>query len=301
MQAGIYTLRGLCPVAVVVLLMASSSPNWWRPQSRFIKLVIVGTLAMALVGALLSGGRATLLFCLALAVCVGLVRRKIGLVAVMAMGAASIVALANVFAYEINTRAPYYVARSLQLVMLDKGDTYETIGESQNYRNAAIEAALEEWQRDNRTLFTGRTVLSITSEDAEYARNVLGMDGFIKNALRSGRTHNMITDLLIQYGAIGFVLYVFGYLCVIRYFWKIAQVIPSSEPFSKALADGMKIYLPLMLIYQLLGGGFMPMVAALVAGLVRANLVIQPKSLTTVGIMRTNQSKVIGPHLTSKA
>lgn len=277
MQAGIYTLRSLCPIAVVILLMAATTPSWWRNQKRWVKLIVMVTVVLAMVGATFSGGRATLLLCLALAGCVGLVRRKVALISVMGMAGALLVGLANIFSYEINTHAPFYVARSLQMVMLDKGETYETIGESQNYRNAAIKAALGDWNQDNRTRFTGRSVFAITSEDAEYARNVLGMDGFISNAMRSGRTHNMVTDLLIQYGAIGFVLYLAAYLAVIRYYWRLARLIPETEGFSRSLADSMKVFLPLMLVYELLGGGYLPMISVLALGLIRANLVLRAK------------------------
>ena len=90
--------------------------------------------------------------------------------------------------------------------------------------------------------------------------------------MRTGGTHNLLTDLLLQYGLVGCILYLLAYLSVIRFVWRLTLTIPDSEPLAKSLAGAMKIYLPLMLIYQLLGGTYLPMEVALVIGLVRALL-----------------------------
>ncbi len=272
MQAGIYALRNLCPIAIVILLMVATSPGWWRSQKNLIRLLVLAAVALCLIGAIFSGGRATVLFCLVLIFMVGVARRQLAVIGVLGMAGVMVVALANIFSYEINKNAPFYVARSLQLVMIEKGETYETIEESQYVRNEAIKAALAEWRDDARVMLIGRSVYAMSFQDAQHAR-VMGTDGFIENALRSGRTHNMITDLLLQYGAIGLALYLVAYMAVIRYYWRLAAIIPREVTLSKALAEAMKIYLPLMFVYQMLGGNYMPSVAALVVGLIRADLI----------------------------
>jgi hypothetical protein len=272
MQAGIYTLRNLSPTACVILLMIATAPGWWSQQRPLIKLVVLGAIGLCVIGAVFSGGRATLLFCIAIFLLVALVRRRVALLALMGMSCALIVAVVNLFSDQINTSAPHYIARSLQMVMWDKGEAVSSIEGSQETRNAAIQEALKEFRKDNRVLFFGRSVFLITHEDALVMRNK-GIDGFVQNAMRSGRTHNLITDLLLQYGIIGCLLYLVAYISVIRMYIKLSKAIPYSETVAKALAGAMAIYLSLMLPYQLLGGTFMPAVAALMIGLIRVQLV----------------------------
>ncbi len=272
MQAGIYALRNLCPIAMIILLMVITSPGWWRSQKNLIRLLVLASIGLCLIGAVFSGGRATVLFCLVLAILVGFVRRQLAVVGVLGIAGAIVIIFANIFSYEINKSAPYYIARSLQIVMIEKGEAHESIGESQYARNSAMQAALTEWRQDARTMLSGRTVFAMSFEDALHYRS-MGDSGFVENALRSGRTHNLVTDLLLQYGAIGLALYLAAYLAVIRYYWRLARLVPQEAVVPKALAGAMKIYLPLMLVYQLLGGGFMPSVAALVIGLIRADLI----------------------------
>jgi hypothetical protein len=283
MQAGIYALRNLTPIACVILLMIATSPGWWPRNCLWLKGVIISALLLCIVGATFSGGRATLLFCIALILAVALFRRRVALFAAMSMIGVLVIAGANIFSYEINNRAPYYVARSFQMVMFDKGDSAATIEDSQEARNASIAEALIQFRKDNRALFFGRSVFQITQEDAMIMRG-RGIDGFVYNAVRSGRTHNMITDLLLQYGLIGCGLYVLAYLAVIRFFFRLARTIPSTETLAKALAGAMAIYLPLMFVYQALGGTFMPAVAALMVGLVRVQLVTRREALPVTRI-----------------
>jgi hypothetical protein len=92
------------------------------------------------------------------------------------------------------------------------------------------------------------------------------------NALRSGRTHNLLTDLLLQYGIFGCVLYLASYIAVIIYFWRLAKVIDNREGEVKALVLSMVVYLPAAFLYALVGGTYMPSIAVLVIGITRSHL-----------------------------
>ena len=272
MQPSIYTLRNLCPVATALVLMIATSRGWWKETGKIMRLIVLMTLPAILVGSVYSGGRATTIFCLAIAVFVAFARRKIHLVAVMVCMAIFVIAGVNVFSHEINTKAPLSISRSLQLVMIEKDQTsYGSVTHSQDSRNAAFKEALVQWQADNRVFFFGRSVYSVTQKDMLTVRYD-ALDEFVENAMRTGGTHNLLTDLLLQYGLVGCALYLLAYLSVIRFVWRLTLTIPDSEPLAKSLAGAMKIYLPLMLAYQLLGGTFLPMEVALVIGLVRALL-----------------------------
>jgi len=272
MQAGIYTLRNLTPLACAILLMIATAPGWWGRQQLPMKFIILAAIGLAVVGAVFSGGRATLLFCIAIFLLVAVIRRRVAILALMGMACVLLIAGINIFSHEINTSAPYYVARSMQMVMFDKGESAASIEDSQETRNAAIKEAFIQFRKDNRSLFFGRSVFSITSADAMSLKG-RGIDGFVENAMRSGRTHNLLTDLLMQYGIIGCILYLLAYLTVIRFYFRLNAAIAHTEVVAKALAGAMVVYLPLMMVYQLAGGTFMPAVAALMIGLIRAQLV----------------------------
>lgn len=272
MFAGVYTLRHTTPISMVILLMLATAPGWWKSNPKWLKLIVLASVGLCLVGAILSGGRATLLFCLLMGFIVALARRQILMIIGGVMAIVLGIALINIFSNEINTKAPVYIARSMQMVMLDKGSTYQGISGSQESRDAGRKAAIAEWKSDNRIFLFGRSVYSITWADAKYTTDKYGMDGFVMNALRSGRTHNLITDLLLQYGLVGCILYLLAYLKVIHYFFQLRKVMPASEPAAKALVGAMVIYLPVVLIYQIFGANFMPSIAVLVIGVVRAHL-----------------------------
>ena len=273
MYPGIFTLRNICPLVAIILFMIMSGKGWWQGSKFGIKTLVVAGIALCLVGAAFSGGRASLPLCILLLLAGAMMRRQVAPVALMGTAMLLLVTGVNLFSHEINTKAPFYVARSVQLVMLDKGSTNDSIGESQDVRNAAIEEAIVQWQKDNRVFFFGRSVYHITGEEASYVKERLGKDGFVLNAMKSGRTHNLITDLLLQYGLIGCILYIISYLMVIRYMLKLRKALTDEDGVVKWLMDAMAIYLPLMFVYQALGGTYMPIVVPLIIGLVRAHLV----------------------------
>lgn len=280
MQAGLYTLRLLSPMALVIILFIASAPGTWSRLPPWTKAVTILAVAFCFVGAILSGGRASVLFCLVLSLAVAFVRRQMVLLGILGCGLLGCISIANVFSYEINTQAPFYVARSLQVVMIEKGDSFESIEGSQETRNAAMKEALVQWQKDNRVFVFGRATYSVNAEEILWMKNNLGVDGFVENAMRSGATHNLITDLLLQYGLVGCVLYLIASLVAIRFFIRLYRTINPAQVLPKALAGSMAIYLPMFFIYSLLGGGFFPVIAALMAGLIRAHLVTFPTSET---------------------
>lgn len=279
MQAGIFTLRDLTPLSTVIVMMIATQPGWWTNQKKSVKVVVGLIIFFCILGAATSGGRATMVFCLALVGLVAMWRKQV--VFLMSISGAGIifVILINVFSTMINEKAPYYVARSLQFLMVNKGDAAAAIDASGDVRKLAHDAAYTEWLSENRIMFFGRSVFSLTHEEAMFFRNTLDPEtAFILNAQRSGRTHGLITDLLIQYGAFGIVLYLCSYVAVIYFYFKLYRRIGDEHQVSKALAGAMCIYVPMILIYQLLGGQYLPSTVSLLAGLIRADLMIDKQS-----------------------
>ena len=267
-----FALRALCPIAMALILMITTTPGWWKQTSFMMRVVSIFSFPLIITGALYSGGRATPLFCLVIATAVAFARKKTHLIALMGCAITLVFGGVNVFSHEINTQAPMLVARSAQFLMINKDDRiYGSVTNSQESRDGALKAALLLWKQDNRILFFGRSVFSFTKQDAAVKGHG-DEDGFIENCLRTGGVHNLVGDLLLQFGLVGCFLYLFTYAAAIRFFWRLSSTIPPTNPLAKSLAGAMKIYLPLMFIYQLLGGTFLPMEAALVVGLIRASL-----------------------------
>jgi len=272
MQAGIYTLRNLTPLATIMVLMIATQPGWWGIQKRSTKILIAMILLFCILGAVTSGGRATMVFCIALTGVVALWRKKTLFILGSAMFGVIFLVVINIFSSTINQKAPYYVARSLQFLMIERGEAATAISGSRDIRKEAHLAALDECFSDTRVLIFGRSVYSLTHEEALYFRNTLGQDGFILNAIWSGRTHGLVTDLMLQYGIFGLFFYLSAYIMVFVYFWRLNKRISNEYHVSKALVGSMCIFMPMIIIYHILGGQYLPATVALVAGLIRADI-----------------------------
>ena len=272
MQAGVFTLRWLTPLAIGLAFSLLTLPGWYQRQSRLIKWLTFAIIFLSPVGAVLSGGRASILFCFAVVTVIALMRRKTTVVFSGFTGILLLIGLINLFSNVINENAPLNIARSVQFVMIEKGDAYGSISGSQDVRNLGIEAGLEAWKESPRTLLSGRSVLFVSPEEISYMRNTVGEAGFADLAARTGATHNLVSDLLLQYGLIGLVLYYGAFLSLILYVRSVSKKLPSEMLASKAICDFMKAYLPLLLIYDSLGGGWVPVYVPLLLGIVRADL-----------------------------
>ena len=273
MYPGVFTLRVISPLVCLMLFMIATGKGWWADNKFLMKAFVLFGIGMCLIGAVFSGGRAVLPSCIVLIMAASLMRRKINVIFLMSMAMILLVAVVNLFSHQINTKAPFYISRSVQIVMFDKGASYDSIGDSQNVRDLAAKESIKEWRKDNRVFLFGRSVFSISWEEAVYMKNRFGAEGFVVNALKSGRTHNMITDLLLQYGLVGCILYVLANLMIIRFVWKLRKQLSDEDGVTKSIVDAMAIYAPFIFIYFTLSGNFMPIVIPLMIGLVRSHLV----------------------------
>ena len=272
MQAGPNTLRRLAPLGFGICFSLMTMSGWWTKQTIRTKWMIATTLVLCLIGAMFSGGRATIPFCVGLGAGTLVVRKRVGALMVLMGVGVSMILVVNLFSGYINNEAPLSISRSLQVVMIEKGSAYRTISGSQDTRNLGIEAGLKAWQEDSRTLITGRSVYRVTGEESDYMMKNFGDAGFAEMAVKSGATHNLISDLLLQYGIIGLALYLLACFSLVRYIRKLGSQIPESLLEARALCDFLQLYTPLLIFYHALGGGFLPMVIPLILGIVRASL-----------------------------
>ena len=169
------------------------------------------------------------------------------------------VALVNVFSAEINAKAPQLVTRTLQVVMVKKGSAVASIRSSSNWRTELRNRALDEWRTDSRTLFFGRATYRFDEGDMRVRRQVGGYYAGIETALRRGATHNLTTDLLVQYGAVGFSLYMFFLLAFTHALWQALKEARRIGSQSESLLMIMLIYFIVGIPISFLAGSFIGM------------------------------------------
>jgi hypothetical protein len=269
-----HALRSLAPEGVLLLMLFLFNRSWCFNSGWLIRILMWGAVLLCVGGAIMSGGRATLLLCLMMVGVVLVKRRQIGAIAAGMVGAALLVAFVNVFSHQINQNAPLYISRSLQFVMIEKGFAAQTIDSSDDSRKAARDEALKEWRADNRVMLFGRGVYQYLGVDYHaYRKNQVGdSQAFAEMASRAGFTHNLIVDLLIQYGLAGLFLYFLSAFSVIVFFFRLEKIaVLRGLPRSCSDLAFFGWFTALVwLAYGSLAGGYMSAQVALVLGLLKA-------------------------------
>lgn len=269
-----HAMRVLAPEAVLLLSLWLMNPAWRNSAGKITLLVVLAAVGFSLIGSVLAGGRATLIISVFLIGVVMIKRRQVLAIAAAAIAALVLFAGVNVFADKINRDAPLYASRSLQFVMIDKGFAAQTIESSNFSRKAARDLALEEWKSDNRIRFLGRSVYEYLGVDYHYFRRgqIGDTDAFAEMATRAGSTHNLIVDLLIQYGVVGLILYYAAAIAVILYFRRLEKL-SILRGMPRACSDAAFyawVTALVWLAYYSLAGGYMTAQLALILGILKA-------------------------------
>lgn len=200
----IFALRTLSPFAALIgaVCLTSSSPN--RPSPLFSKTL----LALSVIGAVLSSGRATLIFCVLLASAVFIIRRQ-GL-PIMVLGACFFffAVAANVAPDAVVRPLPWALKRSVaKIVVTEDLEEEAFISGSTAWRTRIFLLAYDFWKTGGPRMFwTGQSAAGMNETDATLLQGVENAHSdFV--AIRLGATHNLITDLLVMIGLIGAILY----------------------------------------------------------------------------------------------
>ncbi|MDQ6623529.1 MAG: O-antigen ligase family protein [Verrucomicrobiota bacterium] len=224
-----FALRALGPLAMLIGAVGVTGPHSERRSA--LRLSTFWLLAASgCAGSILSGGRAAIVYGFICVCTVLFFRRKVVALASIVGVAILAVALANLSAHWINTRANPAVQRSLQWVLFQKN--WETVGDlesSTNWRNELYKRSIDEWRSDPRIFWTGRATFGFGAADETAILIAGGYEALIETSIRRGATHNLVTDMLVAYGIIGCVLYFGVYLAMIRFLWRLYR--------SRALTD----------------------------------------------------------------
>ncbi len=254
---GAMTLRGIGPLAVLLSFMILSYPGVLSVRSRYLKIAAICLLGVGLLGSVMSGGRAAVLQSLFYLVLVAVIYRRIFLVFGAMMAFVVVVVVANIFSSYINNKAPTFVARPLQYVMIEKGRAMTTIENSSDYRTELFLAGIEEWQSAPRITLIGRSVY--VPLDLDQQKRYLGdLGAFLTVNLASATCHALLPSVLVQYGIVGTVLYYLVYLLIVRYFWNIHKIVKSGNYSNELIILSLfaLITVGFGLIVNTIGGGW---------------------------------------------
>jgi O-antigen ligase len=256
LMENVFSLRTLPPIAML-FCGAVVVTRWFKAQPLKARRLFYIVIALSLLGAVLSGGRATLAFVLALFAIFLITQRRIGILLGFLCAAAILIGTVNIFSGTLKNSSPL-VKRSLNWALLEKDvDVSDQISASTNWRFTLFQRALDEWQSDPRIYWFGRATYSYGIDDL-LAMSIAGdQDATIESALRRGATHNMLTDLLVIFGLVGLILYFSLYFALLYCLWKIYRSSQIDE-LGKMLALVTLINLAFNFVYGLLGGAVFP-------------------------------------------
>ena len=198
----LYTLRTLGPAAVLVgCVFLFLKPPALGPS---LPVMLIGLGAL---GSLVSGGRAALIFSLIMAVIAMIYGKRIVLACAMAGLTVVCTAALLVLPISLLREAPWTVQRSVGLLRPDlKTQATAFIDSSSNMRWIYFLAAWRYYTAgDTRLILTGRSAGQM--DDGDILAIVLKDErASIEFAIKRLVTHNGLTDFLLGWGLIGYVL-----------------------------------------------------------------------------------------------
>ena len=253
LMANIYALRTLGPFLGVISIAFIKGP-WFARQSFLVRSGVWVLFVLSFLAAILGGGRATMIFVFALSLAALWLRRYRHLVlGLIAAGFLFVLGLNLV--PDVLRGLPLIVQRSLQSIVftVESEQARDSIESSTNWRIELVRRAFDLWQVDARVFWFGRGTYSFGEEDLRALKADIGL-GAMEVSLRRGATHSLVTDLLLIFGVVGFVIYMTMFISLLVLLWRLWAK-PESDEITKSLAlIGFLLGL-FNLVYGIVGGG----------------------------------------------
>jgi len=255
-----FTLRILGPAAVLV----GSTFFLSRPAtlSPTLPLYIA---SLGLIGSAVSGGRAALVFSGAFVVAAMIRSRKV--VLAFGVGALLTIAVAALLVIPVTAlkEAPHSVQRSVGWLRPDlQTAATDNIQGSTDWRWRLFLSAWEHYRTGGmRMILFGRSVGQMDSSDSLVVF-ITDEKANTEFAIRRVVTHNGLTDLLLGWGLIGYILVVvISISCCVMLFAYTARFTPRSHGSCWTFSAAM--FLSFWLVYTHIGGSFVwPMAIVLI-------------------------------------
>lgn len=253
LAASLYTLRGV-PIFLAPLAAVFAKTKWLREQPTYVRVIFFAMPPLCILGAMMSGGRATIAFVIILLSGAHALRGRISVI--LKWGTLLFVLVLGVnFAGPMIRTSPAPVQRSLSWALVTQANegAVGSIASSTNWRLELFNRSLEEWDSDRRIFWFGRGVYAYTIAD-EIAMRQDGYEGTLETSRRRGATHNLLTDLLVTYGLCGAVLYLGAFVGLVFFLWSVFRAKMADE-VGRNLALSAFLLSAFGLIYGLVGGG----------------------------------------------
>jgi len=252
-----FVFRGLGPSAMLISTIFLSS-EWIKTQPWSQKLLFYICFSIGVIGTIMGGGRVSILVASASILFVFLVQKKYGRLFLLGILSIIAIALANL-AYHTGTmnHLPPVILRSSAILIFNKNeDAKAALQGSNDWRQELFLRSLEEWRSDSRIFWFGRSTYSFGYADEVDIRQRAG-EGVMTSTLRRGNTHNLITDMLVIYGLVGFISFMAVIGSFLWFTWRIYRdhSNPNIEPAVRSLALFAFIGTGTGVSYALIAGG----------------------------------------------
>ncbi len=260
---GIYVLRALAPLAALsgMLFLTTRLPNGKRLPGTT-RLLASLVLVFGLIGAFLSGGRASIALYVIFVLVVLVLRRAYFSLFVCGLFFVLLTLVVNVSYRSIESFAPPNVLRSISWMVLDGSNSASgDINASTRWRQILFEESLKEWDVSWRTRLVGRGYKGFSETDS-LDNEQGGYYEKIDIALQRGATHSLLSDSLLIFGIIGATLY-YGLLFSQILLGLAILRTPGSTPITRCFAWIVAIMGLHAIVVGTLGGSFLGMLNAL--------------------------------------
>jgi hypothetical protein len=271
----VYTLRTVGPAAT---LIGATFLFCHRTRRRsFIPFLLV---ILGLAGSAISAGRAALFFSMTFLTLAALhAGRKVEVL----MGTAFLGLLAIILAtlpVNLLKDMPWHVQRSIGLLRPDlKTDATSGIQGSSDMRRKYFHYALDYWREgDPRLILLGRSVGEMQAQDIK-SFEIHNESQVMFFAIRRIATHNGLTDTLIGWGAIGYILNLLVWVSCVYMLFKLNSLYTRGS-HGDCWSFIAMTFMAFWLIYMHIGGSYVWAIAiwlALVALVQKDGLKLVPK------------------------
>ena len=232
------------------LLMITGALAWW-PAGRTIsaKLILAGTILLAAIGTLLSGGRASLVQCLVAAFLFSVLRKKIWIAALFAL----FVGCVSLF-ISANPRVLYVFPDAIHRTLLpldlsSEGTEIKDVNEgSDRWHHDLLVRSLDYWLADGTSILVGHGFKSwddSNNTDPDYWANP---EVAIVTAIEMGNTENAFSAITNIFGSVGLVLYMLFLFHLAWRLWTAMRASPFGSP-ARALCEFSLVYLVLYFLF----------------------------------------------------
>jgi len=246
-----FTMRIMGPIASMIC-----SVMLFFPINRKVSIISFITLLFSVGGSAASGGRASIIFSIGFIILVAFISNKkaIGIAITGALILCTSILL--VLPASMIEMFPWNVQRSIALIRpndLQAGRA--SILHSSQERQRWFDAAIHYWSSgDMRLLLTGHSVTSMDQRD-HYAFAMRDNQARLQFGIRRLATHNVISDLLLGWGIIGYLLNISVWISCIFFLFNLRRL-QSGSQMSRNWTLGAILGLSFYVAYSHLGGSW---------------------------------------------